>query len=996
MDYKEKVKNIMYDSYLKLALVNLESGEYISVKSIDSNADKYSDIEDVTEYFRSRNALYCCHPEEADEFARMCDMTYIKKLVDAGARSIVRNFRFKLNPKGDYEWIVTSIAVSEDMSGEGTWVVFGIKYTDTGALAVEDSLRMLSNSYTQIYKLNITSNTFDIIKEDKLHLGEYISGMGLKAYMEKLTSGSNIHPDDVKKLKGCFNKEFLQSYFSTKHDKLSVRYRQRINTAYRWIMTDIIPTSNFSVDNNEFYLYTQDIDKEYSEDIKNQELLKFYSYKDALTHLSNRNSFNIMCDEYARTKDKPPVGFLFNDVNKLKYVNDHFGHKEGDAYLQSVARMLSQQFGENACYRISGDEFVVVLLGIDESTFNLRVKNYLGIIGEMEEEPVSVGAVWMENPFSMDLIMNEAEKRMYEDKMRFYAKHPELKRRELDIEEKIENKTSLSEGVQMKHRSLGRTDRIFDALAATTMRNFIFMNDLDTNVTKWSMSAVEYFDLPGQYIYDTKSVWEALIHPDDRAAFNEDIDAVFAGTKKYHDIEYRIKNKKGEYVVCTCRGLITKKDNGDPEFFVGTVINHGVIDGVDPVTGLHNINEYTKFVSAQLKDKQVFSIISIGISVFNNINMMYGYAYGNAVLKDFAVKIKNIIGGRALLFRLDGAKFAICSTEYDRQELVEVYEKIRKIASDTVGPDEVTVPLKLYGGAIVCNHVGADVDVIKGSVDYAMERSKDDGQGNLMFFNDEIKNGDKNKLMLYGTIHKSVMNNMEGFFMNYQPVADAKTGELVGMEALLRWQHKDFGVVPPTVFIPWLEMEPCFFEVGNWIIERALTEGLEIRKLRPDFMVNVNISAMQLENREFRNAVKDILYRTKFPPQYFCMELTERCKFINIELLKSEMEYFRSLGIKIAIDDFGTGNATLNLLAELPVDELKVDMSFVKGIQDSKKNQVLVQTIVSCANALGYNSCIEGVEDEELCNYLHRYDSTYYQGYHFSKPVSIEEFKKLL
>ena len=126
------------------------------------------------------------------------------------------------------------------------------------------------------------------------------------------------------------------------------------------------------------------------------------------------------------------------------------------------------------------------------------------------------------------------------------------------------------------------------------------------------------------------------------------------------------------------------------------------------------------------------------------------------------------------------------------------------------------------------------------------------------------------------------------------------------------------------------------------------------------------------------------------------MELTERCKFINIELLKSEMEYFRSLGIKIAIDDFGTGNATLNLLAELPVDELKVDMSFVKGIQDSKKNQVLVQTIVSCANALGYNSCIEGVEDEELCNYLHRYDSTYYQGYHFSKPVSIEEFKKLL
>ena len=100
--------------------------------------------------------------------------------------------------------------------------------------------------------------------------------------------------------------------------------------------------------------------------------------------------------------------------------------------------------------------------------------------------------------------------------------------------------------------------------------------------------------------------------------------------------------------------------------------------------------------------------------------------------------------------------------------------------------------------------------------------------------------------------------------------------------------------------------------------------------------------------------------------------------------------------MKIAIDDFGTGNATLNLLTELPIDELKVDMSFVRGIQESKPNQVLVQAIVSCAHELGYKSCIEGVEDKALFDYLHRYGSTYYQGYHFSRPVTLDEFKKLL
>lgn len=216
------------------------------------------------------------------------------------------------------------------------------------------------------------------------------------------------------------------------------------------------------------------------------------------------------------------------------------------------------------------------------------------------------------------------------------------------------------------------------------------------------------------------------------------------------------------------------------------------------------------------------------------------------------------------------------------------------------------------------------------------------------------------------------------------------------MEALLRWKHKEFGVVPPGIFIPWLEMEPCFFELGNWIIEQALTDGMEIRKFRPDFVVNVNISATQLDNHGFRQAVVDILKKTKFPPEYLCIELTERCKNMDIAFLKNELEYFRKLGIKIAIDDFGTGNATLNLLTELPIDELKVDMSFVRGIQESKPNQVLVQAVVSCAHQLGYKSCIEGVEDKALFDYLHRYGSTYYQGYHFSRPVCLEDFKKLL
>lgn len=993
--YKEQIQNILYDNYVKLALVNIDTGEYVSVISVDKNADNYKSITDVSSYFKDNRGLDCCHPDEVGEFAYMCDMKHVKALIEAGARSIVRNFRFRLRLGEDYEWVSMDIEAEKEPREDGQWIVFGMRPVSLDTLVLEDSLRTLTRVYRRIFRIDVTHNICETLRGGYIRSRDEVKHDCLGEYMKDMTMGGEIFPDDVDRVRKCLSPEFLIKYFANEHDRFTIRYKRKMDMVYRWVMTEVIPTADYRDDNKVFYIYTRDIHEEYSESIEKQELLEFYSYKDTLTRLGNRNAFNILCDAYADRKDKQSVGFIFNDVNKLKYVNDHYGHKEGDLYLQRVSQMLAQHFGENACYRISGDEFVVIIMDINEQSFNSMIARYKEVIDEQEEAPVAFGAVWKAEADSIDKIMNEAERLMYEDKKRFYSKHPEVKRRE-----SVENEANIAVGTTEDgvphYRNLGKTDRIFDALAATTLRNYIFMNDLDTNVTKWSASAVDYFGLPGQYIYDTQKVWEKLIHPDDRAIFEQDITEVFAGRKKFHDVEYRMRNKKGEYVVCTCRGFITKKENGDPEFFVGTVINHGVIDGVDPVTNLHNQQEYTKYISIHLRNRQTMSILAIGISMFNSINMMYGYAYGNSVLKDFATKLKNVVGGKGLVFRLDGAKFAICSNMYTKQELKEVYRHVQNLALDNVGLNGTAIPLKLYGGGLIYDHVGADEDVIKSSVEYALERSKEDHHGELVFFNEEIKDNDRMRLQLYSTIHKCVANNMEGFFMCYQPIANSETGHIVGMEALLRWKHKEFGVVPPGIFIPWLEMEPCFFELGNWIIEQALTDGMEVRKIRPDFVVNVNISATQLENHGFRQAVVDILKKTKFPPEYLCIELTERCKNMDIAFLKNELEYFRKLGIKIAIDDFGTGNATLNLLTELPIDELKVDMSFVRGIQESKPNQVLVQAVVSCAHQLGYKSCIEGVEDKALFDYLHRYGSTYYQGYHFSRPVCLEDFKKLL
>lgn len=232
--------------------------------------------------------------------------------------------------------------------------------------------------------------------------------------------------------------------------------------------------------------------------------------------------------------------------------------------------------------------------------------------------------------------------------------------------------------------------------------------------------------------------------------------------------------------------------------------------------------------------------------------------------------------------------------------------------------------------------------------------------------------------------------------MCYQPVVQAESREIIGMEALLRWNREPYGDVPPGRFIPWLENDPCFFELGNWILEQALTEGKHIIEKNPAFVINVNVSATQLERRKFRESVLEILNRTGFPAKNLCLELTERCRAMDKEYLREEIHFLRSNGIKIALDDFGTGQSSLELLCEFPIDLLKIDRGFVRDIEMNHAAQVVVDSIVQCANGLGMQVCVEGVENEQLRDFIRQYGVHSHQGYLYSRPIRMEQFNELI
>ena len=545
----------------------------------------------------------------------------------------------------------------------------------------------------------------------------------------------------------------------------------------------------------------------------------------------------------------------------------------------------------------------------------------------------------------------------------------------------------------MEYDKTGLDSRIFDALAMTSRRRYLYACNMQTGVSRWSKYAAEDFELPGEYFTNADEHWGALLHPDDRDEYLEDIRAIFAGEKNDHILDYRVKDKEGNYVMCTCRGMVVRGQGDEPDYFAGTIINHGKTELIDATTNLYNVYSFLQAIRKRNGEKWL--IMQLGINRFSIVNDVYGYAFGDKVLRKFADNLRVITKGIGTVYRMDGAKFAIIFPDADT-DVESVYASIQQMTKSDMVVNGNMIPITISCGVVKTDHADTGEYTIQASASYALDKSKHSKHGELVYFQDEFQEYSRTTLELLDVMRQSVVDGCKGFYMCYQPVVEADTRKIIGMEALLRWNREPFGEVPPGRFIPWLENDPCFFELGNWILEQALKEGRHIIQDNPEFVINVNVSATQLERRKFRESVMDILHRTHFPAKNLCLELTERCRAMDKEFLREEIHFLRSNGIKVALDDFGTGQSSLELLCDFQFDLLKIDRGFVRDIEMNHAAQVVVDSIVQCANGLGMQVCVEGVENEQLRDFIRQYGAHSHQGYLYSRPIRMEQFMELM
>lgn len=538
-------------------------------------------------------------------------------------------------------------------------------------------------------------------------------------------------------------------------------------------------------------------------------------------------------------------------------------------------------------------------------------------------------------------------------------------------------------------------EKMFEAYASASKSRYLFMRNMKTRHSRWSTNAVDFFGLPGEYMDDAYHTFLEHIHPEDKERFQAEMDRVYSGLQDNHDMEYRARSREGSYVVCRCKGKMIRDEDGIPAYFAGVISNHGIIDNIDPATNLYNLYEFMHALQLIRENKKNAMVLMIGIKHFADINDVYGYPFGNAVLKEFAAQLMAMCKRKGMVYRMDGAKFAFCTDSMCREELEALYGLIQDMAKKNVFIEQNHVTLVICGGAVSIRDFDIDENSIYSGARFALERSKNEKHGELIFFENETLRDNKRSLQLLDTLRKSILNKCEDFYLCYQPVVDAKTGKITGMEALVRWHNDSFGEVSPGIFIPLLENDVLFFELGNWILKEAMTEGKKIVEQNPKFVLNVNLAYTQLERSEFRNCLIRLLEETGFPPQNLCLELTERCRLLNMSFLYNEIVFLKSYNIKIALDDFETGFSALNLLRELPVDLIKIDRSFVSEIETNRADQAIVKSVLDCAQLLEIPVCVEGIENKQLESYMNHYPASTYQGYLYSRPIRIEQFKTL-
>ncbi len=421
----------------------------------------------------------------------------------------------------------------------------------------------------------------------------------------------------------------------------------------------------------------------------------------------------------------------------------------------------------------------------------------------------------------------------------------------------------------------------------------------------------------------------------------------------------------------------------------------------DPLTGLPNRNLLQDRLGQALalessRRRNPIGVMFLDLDNFKKINDTLGHTVGDMLLKAVANRLRNCVRGGDTVSRLGGDEYILILPN------VKEMHDVTTVAKKLIGL--FSTPFLLMGhelyitasiGIALFPSDGDTVDALLKNADAAMYHAKEQGKNNYQFYSEEMNTRVFERMALETSLHRVI--RQQEFLLYYQPRVDLRTGRISGVEALVRWNHPEMGLVSPARFIPLAEETGLIVPIGEWVLRTACAQNKAWQEAGlPPLRMAVNLSARQFRQENLIQMVADVLAETGLDPRWLELELTESLLMERAEQSVSILRSLADMGIDIAVDDFGTGYSSLGYLKRFPITNLKIDQSFIRDIASDPDDAILVRTIITMAHGLGMKTVGEGVESLEQVDFLCRHGCEEVQGYYFSRPLTAEGCEELL
>ncbi|WP_455223566.1 EAL domain-containing response regulator [Kaarinaea lacus] len=518
-----------------------------------------------------------------------------------------------------------------------------------------------------------------------------------------------------------------------------------------------------------------------------------------------------------------------------------------------------------------------------------------------------------------------------------------------------------------------------------------------------NLFAVERGDIDNSF-----SSFLDLVHLSDRNKVKTVIDNALFNHQKLN-IDYRIITRDGAERFVNLQGEVTY-NSGSPVTVIGLIqditerkkseasMQHQAL--YDSLTDLSNRRLFQERLSHAMskahREEKLLAVCFFDLDSFKMINDNLGHAVGDELLKSVAKRLRSTMRQGDIVARISGDEFALAIEGLSNvDELEKIVEKLRF---------RLAQPYRIRGHKIYTSaSIGvalypldsADRDTMLRNADAAMYRAKELGGNCFCYYTYDMNDRARRRLELEKNLRKAISRNE--LCLYYQPQIDSDTNNVIGVEALLRWQHPDYGLLSPAKFLIIADDSGLIFSIGDWAFITACNDLLRWHQSGyEDVRLSINMSSRQFVQEGIIENISQVLHSTRLKPSRICVEITEEVAMKNISGTIETMNQLRSLGLRTAIDDFGAGHSSMNLLQKLPIDALNIDRSFIMRIAEREQDGNTAKGIIALAHSLGLKVVAEGVETKTQAEFLRRHHCDVLQGYYFSPPVPADEIDNFL